>query len=90
MTLSTKVTSSERRFSIELVPQSELLSWAPFGRSTLYSIQNKNDPAFDPTFPVPTKPMGRKNFWLRSELEAWLEARIAAGRKPANITTKRG
>ncbi len=90
MTPTRKGTSSECRFSTQLVDQRELLAWAPFGRTTLYSLQDKSDVAYDPLFPAPIKPMGRKNFWNLKDLEDWLESRIAAGRKPSSITTKRG
>lgn len=83
-------TYPESRFLSPLMSQRELLDWAPFGRTTLYSLQDEADPAYDPSFPAPTQPMGKKNYWVFSEVAAWLDARIAAGRKPTSITTKRG
>lgn len=55
----------------ELLTRDEVLSRLKCARSTLYVLMNEEG------LPRPLKLGGRDNRWLRSELDAWLENRIA-------------
>ena len=50
-----------------------VLQRVPMGRTKLREMVN------DGTFPQPLK-IGRNNFWVNSEIDAWIDARIAEGR----------
>jgi prophage regulatory protein len=46
--------------------------------SSLYNKLNKNSPYYDPTFPKPIKLGPKAVGWLESEIDAWLESRMAS------------
>lgn len=53
----------------ELLTRSEVLAILKCARSTVYVLMESDD------FPRPIK-VGHANRWLRSELEAWLDAKV--------------
>ncbi len=54
------------------------------GRSHFFALQNAKDSAFDPSFPRSFK-LGKSSrsptVWYADEIEAWLDARVAASRQ---------
>ena len=63
------------------------------GKSHFWARQNPKDPAWDPTFPASFK-LGDSprsaTVWFADEIEAWLEARANASRKPAQAVLTYG
>jgi predicted DNA-binding transcriptional regulator AlpA len=63
------------------------------GKSHFWARQNPKDPAWDPTFPASFKlddSPRSATVWFADEIEAWLEARANASRKPAQAVPKYG
>ncbi len=61
------------------------------GLSTKYDLMNAKSPRFDPTFPLPVKlTKGGSVGLIESELDTWIEARIAASCRNASpcVTAK--
>jgi prophage regulatory protein len=54
-------------------------------RKTVKEITGKSDAGLynDKTFPRPIKIGARASAWIASEVEAWIQAKIAAARPPA-------
>ncbi len=81
---------ASRKFSVEVIAQEPLLKWLGISRTTLYSLQDPDDPKFDPDFPTVSKPFGeKKNYWVVEEISVWLRARIAAGRSPRLVNSSK-
>ena len=61
------------------------------GKSHFWARQNPKDPAWDPTFPASFK-LGDSarspTVWFEDEIEAWLEIRASASRKPTQAIPK--
>jgi prophage regulatory protein len=53
----------------------EVLSKSGISRSTLARFE-KNDPTFPKKFKIGVRSMG----WLESEIDAWIQSRVAASR----------
>lgn len=50
-------------------------------RSTIYARMDENSPQYDPTFPTPISLGNSMSVgWIASEVEAWVESRIAESR----------
>lgn len=63
------------------------------GKSHFWARQNPKDPAWDPTFPASFKlddSPRSATVWFADEIEAWLESRANASRKPAQAVPKYG
>lgn len=63
------------------------------GKSHFWARQNPKDPAWDPTFPRSFKlddSPRSSTVWFEDEIEAWLESRASASRKPAQAAPKYG
>lgn len=63
------------------------------GKSHFWARQNSKDPAWDPTFSASFKlddSPRSATVWFVDEIEAWLEARANASRKPAQAGPKYG
>ena len=63
------------------------------GKSHFWARQNPKDPAWDPTFPASFKlddSPRSATVWFADEIEAWLESRANASRKPAQALPKYG
>lgn len=63
------------------------------GKSHFWARQNPKDPAWDPTFPASFKlddSPRSATVWFADEIEAWLESRAIASRKPAQAVPKYG
>lgn len=63
------------------------------GKSHFWARQNPKDPAWDPTFPASFKlddSPRSATVWFADEIEAWLESRANASRKPAPPVPKYG
>lgn len=63
------------------------------GRSHFWARQNPKDPAWDPTFPASFKlddSPRSATVWFEDEIEAWLESRAHASRKPVGAVAKYG
>ena len=46
-------------------------------RATVYARLDPKDPRYDPAMPRPVNLGGRSVGWVESEVEAWLQTRIA-------------
>jgi predicted DNA-binding transcriptional regulator AlpA len=63
------------------------------GKSHFWARQNPKDPAWDPTFPASFKlddSLRSATVWFADEIEAWLESRATASRKPTPAVPKYG
>ncbi|HKR77113.1 MAG TPA: hypothetical protein VJR95_10625 [Rhodanobacter sp.] len=63
------------------------------GKSHFWARQNPKDSAWDPTFPASFKlddSPRSATVWFADEIEAWLESRASASRKPAQATPTYG
>lgn len=63
------------------------------GKSHFWARQNPKDPAWDPTFPASFKlddSPRSATVWFADEIEAWLESRASATRKPAQAAPTYG
>ena len=63
------------------------------GKSHFWARQNPKDPAWDPTFPTSFKlddSQRSATVWFADEIEAWLESRANASRKPAQAVPTYG
>lgn len=63
------------------------------GKSHFWARQNPKDPAWDPKFPASFKlddSPRSATVWFADEIEAWLESRANASRKPAQAVPKYG
>jgi predicted DNA-binding transcriptional regulator AlpA len=61
------------------------------GKSHFWARQNPKDPAWDPTFPASFKlddSPRSATVWFADEIEAWLESRASASRKPTSAVPK--
>jgi prophage regulatory protein len=50
-------------------------------RSTIYAKLDKKTPHYDSTFPRPIRLGPMSVAWVESEIQNWIESRIAASRK---------
>jgi prophage regulatory protein len=59
--------------AMKLIPVKTVLDRTGLSRSVFYDLMGKG------AFPMPTKAHagGRSNFWLESEIDAYIEARLA-------------
>ncbi|WP_394752806.1 helix-turn-helix transcriptional regulator [Crenothrix sp.] len=49
-------------------------------RTSIYNKLNPKSPQYDPTFPRPINLSSRTIAWVESEVQAWIDSRIAASR----------
>lgn len=69
-----------------LIRQPRVSEKTGLGRSAIYArlIFNPKRPNdYDQTFPKPIKIGGRAVAWVESEIDAWIESRVAASRQAA-------
>lgn len=50
-------------------------------RSSIYCKMNPKDARYDPTFPRPVRIASNAIAWIEEEVQAWIDARIAASRE---------
>ncbi|WP_428840103.1 helix-turn-helix transcriptional regulator [Burkholderia ambifaria] len=65
---------------MRIIRMKELATKVGLGRSSIYERLDANNPRFDSTFPKPIHLGAAAVGWLESDVDAWLEARIAASR----------
>ena len=58
----------------------QVLECTGLSRSTIYDLLNAKSPRHDPSFPKSVKLTEASVGWVSSEVYAWIESRIAAGR----------
>ncbi|WP_373924607.1 helix-turn-helix transcriptional regulator [Duganella sp. BK701] len=58
----------------------QLMARLSLSRSTIYDKLSKSSPRFDPSFPRPINLGPHAVGWVEAEVDAWLQARIAASR----------
>ncbi len=58
----------------------QVLESTGLSRSTVYELLNTKSPRHDPSFPKSVKLTEASVGWVSSEVYAWIESRIAAGR----------
>lgn len=58
----------------------ELQARIGLGRSAIYYLMDSNSPHHDKHFPRSVKISAHAVGWIESEIDAWLEARVRAGR----------
>ncbi|MGB8417677.1 helix-turn-helix transcriptional regulator [Paraburkholderia sp.] len=58
-----------------------LIARTGLSRATLYSLMNPRSPYFDPAFPKKIQISVRSVGFLESELDTWIQLRIASGKK---------
>lgn len=57
-------------------------------RSSIYDRLNRRSPRHDPTFPTPVSIGASAVGWVASEVETWLETRIAASRTQSTVEVR--
>jgi prophage regulatory protein len=55
----------------------EVMYHTGFGNSTIYSMLDKKSKHYDSTFPIQVKLSKGRVAWVESEIEEWLDAKIA-------------
>ncbi|TCP10896.1 AlpA family transcriptional regulator [Crenobacter luteus] len=69
------------RYSI--IRRKQLEAKIGLSRTAIYDRLNPNSPRHDPTFPTPISLGAGAVGWVESEVNAWIESRIAASRQAA-------
>ena len=78
--MNTEVQPKKERRSIRMISLNEVMQKTALSKSTIYAKRNPRDALgrYDPTFPVPIRMSLNRVAWVENEVDAWLEARIAA------------
>ncbi|RZT04566.1 transcriptional regulator, AlpA family [Duganella sp. CF402] len=66
--------------SLKMLRCKQLMARLSLSRSTIYDKLSKSSPRFDPSFPRPINLGPHAVGWVEAEVDAWLQARIAASR----------
>ena len=59
-----------------LLSKKQLSAMILYGSAHIDRLENEDSPYFDPTFPKRVKIGNNRVGWLKSEVEAWLQAKI--------------
>lgn len=76
--------SSSNQYSRRILRIKQVIDRTGLSRSTIYDRINSKSPRYDPSFPKPIKLNANASSntgavgWLESDIEAWIEQRIAA------------
>jgi prophage regulatory protein len=76
--------ANTNRAALSVLRRCDLENRVRLSRSTIYDRINPKSPRYDATFPKPIRlGNGSAVGWIEGEVEAWVQARIDASRKPA-------
>ena len=65
---------------ISMIKLPTLLSGTALSKTLVYDKMDTNSPRYDPTFPKQVKIGPKAVAWVESEVDQWIEQRIAASR----------
>jgi prophage regulatory protein len=68
---------SQRKRFIEIEEVSFKTTWS---RAAIYALADPNSDMHDPSWPLPVRLGRRKVAWVESEIDEWLETKIAGNR----------
>lgn len=70
--------------AVKMLRIGQVVERTALSRAAIYAKLNPRDPRFDKSFPKSIKLSGNAVAWIESEINSWLQARIAASRGGVN------